>query len=479
MRARATIGLVALLLVAACSGNQLKFAEGNIADPEGFLTSVERAWKKDLADRDVAVHDQARCYFSRNETADALDEFTYCGPVRHGPQETPSSDDSDETESPTTKQQVARDGAWDTYRFTIRESDGEIVLSRPVPHLLGISIRANRTLIRPDDLEPPENAESFAERKVPSAGSDFVTTTEELYELRDVTTPEDGTIITPLTTLSVDEIGSVDTVAGDDGEQAPAKGESFRGLTLSFGRGPHANDYDDAEADGDSSFVDASVEYFVDHDGTHTPLFEDGAPDNSVTVIASVPDGGDTELVVSAAGEEQTISFATGERTSDTAAGFYADEAETDVDEEYPTTEGAQGSFSVSHYLRFDEAVLTPFHPQHGWAEDGNVWLVVGSSDTNLEWEDTDCLVTLERAESARVEVGGETVEDASESVEYEYFDLSDSLTFVFSVPEDEESFDFTYEPVITFRHPDGAASPPSGEVRLDPAEFSIDLSGE
>src|SRR5690606_37661383 len=114
------------------------------------------------------------------------------------------------------------------------------------------------------------------------------------------------------------------------------------GLRLSFSRGPNANDY--ADAGEDSSFVDADVKFFVDHDGKRTPLFEDGIPKAKTTVIASVPKDGDAELVVVAAGEEQTISFTTGERTSDNAAAFYASEEPgellaADVDEEYPTVE--------------------------------------------------------------------------------------------------------------------------------------------
>lgn len=212
--------------------------------------------------------------------------------------------------------------------------------------------------------------------------------------------PEDGAVVTPAGTLTVDEVEVVETVpAGEIGlseeeegqeeqdeqvEQAQAtaaEGEEFRILTMSFTPDEATEGIGDEVLD-----VDAALALSIG--GVQSHLHDlDGQQD--FRILFSVPQDGSGSLTISSEGHDQSIDVLTGERAEDeVSAGYYREVTNQDLNHTFPVEsdrvvlqherrEGDEGQASVDYDLRVNSVGLAGWSEQEGWAAPGEAWLVI------------------------------------------------------------------------------------------------------
>lgn len=351
---------VVLGLSAGCGGEPVKFAGESVEEPEAFLSTIERTWRSDIAQDRVTKHKDARCYFSTPADGDSetIEQIVYCGPIRHYTEKSASeaADDAKEAreagdgaddEGPEPGD--AGPGSWDTYLFQATSSDpgsdnSDFQLIDPRPELWGTEVTTGMKLFRPDGEEPPADASKLAAPKPPPVDDGYVEVTDEV-DIKQAKQPRHARIVTPRTTVTVSQFGTTDQVETDEGRRGPATGERFVVAKLDLTDGRFAERYQNAWGDEDLINADVTYAHQVGDDRKRLDLSSQYAASETqtATIVASVPRKSDPQLLVSAAGKDQTISLTTAKRTSKTAEAFYQASSETGVSRQYATRTFKQG----------------------------------------------------------------------------------------------------------------------------------------
>jgi hypothetical protein len=428
---------VVLGLSAGCGGEPVKFAGESVEEPEAFLSTIERTWRSDIAQDRVTKHKDARCYFSTPADGDSktIEQIVYCGPVRHYTEKSASeaADDAKEHKEAREAREAgdleddegpepgdAGPGSWDTYVFQAISSDpgsenSDYQLIDPRPELWGAEVTGGMKLFRPDGEEPPADASKLAAPKPPPVDNGYVKVTDEV-DIKQAKQPQDARIVTPRTTVTVSQLGTTDQFETDEGRRGPANGEKFVVAKVGLADGPFAERYQNAWGDEDLINADVTYALQVGDDRKRLDLSSQysASDTQTATIVASVPKNSDPQLLVSAAGKDQTISLTTGKRTSRTAEAFYQTRSETGVSRQYATKTFKKGDFALSLSLLFSNAQLVPFDP--------------------------------------------------------------DDVTSIFEVPDDATTFSVTYKPTFTFSSSESAEfyQPTNGAGTLTPLTFDV-----
>ncbi|WP_020577089.1 hypothetical protein [Actinopolymorpha alba] len=434
----------------------MTYSGGKVKEPEQFLASVDNQWRNDLGGARVTRHKEARCYFSAPTESKELDSSVYCGPVRHFVDQIKSdstSDDSSDSQS---------------------SEDSEDTKDRPGPGVC-TDLPGSLQLLRPDGQKPPADGDKLVAPPPPPVEAGYLDPQAQV-DIKGGTKPKDGRVITPRKTVTVEQVGTTDKVATDDGTKGPASGEKFVVATLSFAGGPFDQTYGGTWDSSD--LVNADVSYALQVGSNRKPIKwqesygNDGAAPK--TIVASVPKDADPMLVVSAAGKDQTISLATGERKEE-VAGFYRSKTEVGVSRQYASKQFTKGDFEMSVSLLFKDAQLTPFDPARGWAPDGKTWLVLGTEQVEFDWNSYKYSVFIDRAKTTTVkgDKGGSyrdlTPSDTKDS-------SSDDLSPIFEVDEKATKFDVTFAPTFTFSATSEYFTPRTGSGSLAKLEFALEF---
>lgn len=269
---------------------------------------------------------------------------------------------------------------------------------------------------------------------------------------------DEGKIITPAGTLTIDEVETVQSVPaeeiGQDAEEgeeelAPAEGEEFRILTMSFT--PAEDESLESEPQAALALSTASGQ---DH-------MQDLDSEEELRVLFSVPQDGSAQLTISSEGHDQYLDILTGERVEDEiAAGYYREVTTQDVNHIF-SVEGYQGELTrdgnsvdvtIDYDLAASSVTLAAWSEEYGWAEAGEAWIVV-------EWNYTfdveaDMIDTL-RAED--VDIDGVLVLEDGEEREGHRNDnpgwRENDVVSSFAVPLETTEVELSFEGVIDTLH--------------------------
>lgn len=315
--------------------------------------------------------------------------------------------------------------------------------------------RADDATVPADEERVPEDdADQDAEQPRTDPGFTFEGLSREVT-VTDSQQPDEGQVITPTGTLTVTEVETIEAVAAEeiglepeyaeggdvDGDAdpldyAPAEGEEFRVLNLSFSQ-------DEGAEHGETTSValasDGSQEHLVDLGG-----------EQELRILISVPR--EAQLVVSCDGHDQYMDALSGEREDDeVAAGYYRDVTGQDVNHTFPTetvdlaitSERGSQEGVVNFDAHVSSANLAGWAEGEGWASEGEAWLVV---EWNYEagLEDYPMGVDIEEAWfTLSAAAKGETYsqEEHAESVV-----PRGEVTTAFSVPVDVVDVDISLE---------------------------------
>lgn len=303
--------------------------------------------------------------------------------------------------------------------------------------------------------------------ELPQVDSGF--TYEDLSQnvtVTDTQRPESDEVITPTGTLSIDEVETIESVAPEEVgldpqyedededdfdaeplDYAPAEGEEFRVLNLSFSP--------DDEADhGTSTSVAISDGGAQDH------LFDLGS-EQQHRVLVSASD--DAQLVISSDGHDQYVDIYTGEREEEEiAAGYYREITQQDPSHTFPIEDGSlplldrndevADPFEVEYDFHISSVRLVGWDEENGWASEGEAWLQVdyvfefevdapapnsGAGIEEIDW-------TL-RAESE----GEEFTYDYGERIGGPRHSYGDEGTASFAVPIETVDLDLSFDGTV------------------------------
>ncbi|MGH8792570.1 MAG: hypothetical protein ACRDXX_07995 [Stackebrandtia sp.] len=198
-------------------------------------------------------------------------------------------------------------------------------------------------------------------------------------------------------------------------------------------------------------------------DGEDTELEQ--LPESGQTLAAVIPTGASVELTVTDKERTQTLDLREGARTTEIAS-FYNAEGESSDPKDYSSKASATGDAGsdyvpetreLSIEMTVDPALRSPWHAEHGWADEGEVWITVpvkdirtdsvwgfekGSTEPIMTWKlEQKDLFTLELGDDESVEAEGKqkfVANDEQSPVDGDKSSFDPSAAeLVFAVPED------------------------------------------
>ncbi|MGL5864520.1 MAG: hypothetical protein ACRCYX_01435 [Dermatophilaceae bacterium] len=427
-----------------------------------LLASVEGAWRADIASTEnLSKGTDLRCYFVTDTSENALlVESTGsvtaaqigCGPVR------PLG---------------AGDGeVWDTYAVVLTPNGdgtatfGEFDDDQSGQRLDGVAFW------RPDGDEPSPDADKLAAPPPPPAESRLMEVLdagrgqEVTTELRTVA---GDPLITPLRSFRITGLARTQVARLADGPVRPASGEEFLVVRVETG-GRYPYPEPAAFADRD---VDASTQVVLAVNGDRRSIAElesDGAASLSEktterTLLLSVPRGSTPHLVARTAGREQALSLGDGRRTSTTAAGFYRKSPVVGVSTSLPATTREVGDYTtIRSNVRLEDAVLSAWDPQQGWAPEGKAWLQV-----TYEGE----LPSTVYGYDFRWATGSFTAMADGTKAPFAA-DAGSGAALVWQVPASTRKVDIALTPTLDLRATSDVIEPARATVRLGQVRFSV-----
>ena len=276
----------------------------------------------------------------------------------------------------------------------------------------------------------------------------------------DTQRPENDEVITPTGTLSINEVETIESVGPqevgldpqyeeDDEEDydaepldyAPAEGEDFRVLNLSFTP-------DESADHGTSTSVAISDGGAQDH------LFDLGNQQEFRVLVSASEEA---QLVVSSDGHDQHVDIRTGEREADeVAAGYYREITQQDPSHTFPIEDGslpmldrndeATDAYEADYDFHISSVRLVGWDEENGWASEGGTWLQVdyvfeidaqgpnwGSGIEEVDW-------TLHAGAE-----GEEFTYDYGERIGGPRDNYGDESTASFAVPIETVDLDFSF----------------------------------
>lgn len=423
------------------AGSTMLAVDGTISNADSFVSDIESRWRSgivDLTKDDATIGAGAGCYYVVDATTQQFLQQAVCGPIRR----LGSAPDhvwdlfrvsgyparylasTATTGSPTADSEIFGNGDNTTSagpaESVAPSGPAELVLVAEGLESVGTGVvLPSGNLYRPDGRQPAADAGELAEPAMPTAKPDLFTevSLDGLSTSAAVTIdPAKNTVVTPGGTLSIDAVATVDALSatGDQattttagggygtstaqptaGRQlAPAKGYSFRVVTVSFTKGWPKGD--EAFAPGENSYDPPlsapDVKVTLINGGTRTDVTNAivGQDPSSKTFAISIKDGTDPQFAVSAAGREQAISMVKATRLVDPeSAVYYRANRQVAVNNGIPAMTKAKeydGGFgpetaTVTYNLSVGDVRLTAYNAVVGWAPKGQVWVQVKTAD--------------------------------------------------------------------------------------------------
>lgn len=380
-------GGVAVMLTSCGGGNV-----SGLDNAEDFLDEATEAWLESLPSDNMAIHDDAGCFLVVDADEEVTGELA-CGGARS---------------------LFAEDGeVWDTTTFDYSEdSDGDVLaefdenilsaaqMEVPRPEANVVDADGNEAPSALDEVEAPSQPQAdggLVVTPTPDSqngeGTDSVTGSllgdefsRGTYAGGEDSSPERSEIITPAGTITVEALGSAETVTVDGvpGQRgvpedesavphAPADGETFTYLWTSF------QENELPEAPENDAYLDLGDEQI------DLSSLEGGG-------LVSVPDSGADLVVTTGEDIEQRYDLTTGVRESDPITdGFYIEnryQPEAGITLDFPDFEDTlteddvnspsqAGDLTISTEATIDSYSINAWNPQMGWADEGEAWLEV------------------------------------------------------------------------------------------------------
>lgn len=329
--------------IRAADGRRLVGAEVAIeAADDDFLDAAD--------DAGASVSDDSACFFGGSRTRAgqflAEDEI-WCGPVLLL--------DSDPQE------------AWTRWSFSVRAGASFALAEASRPSITSLSttiaLDAGLDLARPDGREPAR-ADDLELPDADAVADDFVDVLEELPGTVDLEAPADGRLVIPSRSLTVTGLARV-----------PKIGSGREAVVASKGHELVVVEHEVTPTDGGP--LDRGTAQLV-VDGRRIPFTDWGSLDGTATLVVSVPDDArEVDLEVLFDGRTQRLSLLTGERAAGAPAALYRASTSVGVGVELAVSAALPVGDPVSAGGVVTEARVLAWTDEHGWAPDGQAFLVL------------------------------------------------------------------------------------------------------
>ena len=377
MMMRAGIALAAgLLLVTGCGASGLETGAGTVEQKtaEAFLTTAESAWHRQVdAEPTKNLSPEARCYFVTGADGNKSLGTVACGPLR--------------------RLGTAEHRVWDIVRIEPTGGDKpglEIPDQEPWKQS---QVRPDSSALwRPDDNKAADDADALAAPPAPAAPAALTEISDKSQSLE--LKPATDKLILPDGTVTLKGIATPETIGNGTEVQAPATGEKFVVAVISTS--PTVDQltgnpaYDPQDRTPGSKAV--ATKWTITVGGQKRPVDGLSSSDGSAvtperTIIVSVPKDTTEVLLTATNGSvSQSLSLTSGKRTTSTAAAYYRTSTHAQLNKDLPTKAVNLGStFKSKFSLSLQQAALTPWDPQAGWAPTGQAWVRV-QLDSTLEY---------------------------------------------------------------------------------------------
>ena len=421
-----SIAALAVLSLTACSAEKFTFNGSEVKETDKSLQRIDDQWRSTVTQgAPVNVHDDARCFFQTAESAIAPQAI--CGPVHF-------LGDDESTWMSTAL----------SFQGTSLVADGEFSS--------GASFSPGTSTFGLKNSKPADGTE-LSEPPATRAVS--------LGEILDVTSPglqtrEEGTLLrTPDLALSVNGVDLSKRV-GDATDRVSTEGGMFVSLSMNVKAiSPDSTEEfaEDGSADLQKTKSEVTLRTHIGGKAIEYPL--KSVPSGSFAVaVEGDPDR--YELVLTYAGEEQTIDLATLERTPAVGAAYY-DEIANKLEVEYGPTMGRdllnhgrvespdkdpKWKLSVTYDLSSTER--TAFYPELGWAPKDKAWIIVNNKPGMDKSEYVDKYShglnwTINESKQTLTPKGGQPIKPSASPKDPN----DESLISVFEVPA--SSYEFTF----------------------------------
>lgn len=404
-----------------------------------LLADAEQQWRGALAEGDLTVHRDARCYLSRSDSA-AYNPWLRCGPV----------------------QRPGVQGNWDTLRFTPVAADMEFdayldiddVDPRYTQLVDGEALERADGAVPPDPivLDPPALQPDVQEWVAVPAGVDL-------------DSPDNGSLYALDVSVHIEGVAVAERFGEGGDALIAADGQR---LVLIDGR-VEAGVAGAARYRDNGDFIDFTIPsptQLVIGDDTAIPRdLTDWWPQGQVLLLSVPADVDEVALEVTEFDRTQRLDLLTGELDTPPIAGLQAAEAPVvnlGVDYQHTATaESPDDAWDVTARFAIADAGRYAYDRDLGWAPDGHTWLYVrlaGYDLDNRQIADDYGLDRLHLNTSLRID--GQTLQPA---------DDGPPRNPVFAIPTATADITFVADPFYTasntFQGPDARAEFPQVTV--------------
>ncbi|GAB3762666.1 hypothetical protein [Microlunatus parietis] len=446
-------------LLVAC-GTTVRVDGAKVDSNVPYLSVLEQAWRDGSAsDKYAQLAKETHCWLLRDPSTEALQPRALCGPIRHL---------SDE----------GAPGVFDELRFEPKlEGDGQVSVDASTISVgqTGIEPPGGVELYRPDG-KAPLAADQVPMPEAPRADRGVVALGDDELLAGGGVPAKNNVIYTPSEDVKVVKFGRVPRLqgGGDAPYYDPAENEEFLAITVEIDR-----------QDGGDETIESSRSYSVRVDGKIKSITENVRDASQATIVASVPIGKDAELIAGVAGLDQTISFRTGERTSKTAAGWYREKSEFDLNKSFDDRVKV-GQFECRHRVTFVGMEISAYDRLEGWAPDGQMWVYLDWVDRLTETEPQVTQAGLYQYKDAKIAATGSvavTVDGRAAGKVVKGEPASEGWNIregrvLLQVPDSAKEIEITYGPKGTFQARSYTdPSPRNGSFSFTPITFGLSLS--
>ncbi|GAB3295087.1 hypothetical protein EK0264_13905 [Epidermidibacterium keratini] len=342
--------VIGLLVFTGFGG--IQNGKGEIKNAAQFLTDTKSQWESELPDDGIEVSKKAGCYYVINGRDEITNEVA-CGPARRA--------------------STGEGEVWDMYYFTVTGSGDNQTASDPGSLKTGQKAPSGESkLVTVEGDAPSDDGLALKEPPLPRVDANSVWFDDQ-YVIDDkskgaeIELDGDPRLVGPGAEVTIDSITEVDAATIDDKLMQAAEDQKFLLVAISGGTG-NVSEY-------------ATNEVTFDLDGESVGTGLDPSYMSSTELLISVPEGGDSSLVLDSDGHQQSLSLTDGKRGDDPAtASYYTDNPEPTVSvgqpASFPATASSAGDqFSLE--MTIDDATLQPYTEIDSWAPDGQVWMTV------------------------------------------------------------------------------------------------------
>ena len=445
MRTRTTVTLVAAALAAAACGSGTTLTAGGapLDDPDQTIETADSTFASQMASADdIAVDDDARCFFHLVTDTDIADQL-YCGPVavRDG------------------------DGPWVTYQLSWHTTDDTAQVDVGANTGTAVSMNDTDQLTRPDGDSPDPDRLTIAP---PAEAPDAVFTLDDLpYTLDDNL---DGAYVNYPSGTDSEGLPDYDTFRLTATDRLSSFGDGYQQVTAADG-----HELVVVRTDFDSH-VDRAV---IVADGTRRPV--DAL--HGRYLVASVPDDAEqVTLEMERDSVMQTLDLESGQRAGEAPAIWYRDTVRDRLGFQFADSHAVSGAeqpsgqprdFTLHVEFTYTNATLQDRNHEDARPSAGSVWLAVDYADLRSFNEGASFFLDW-WFDSNTVLV----VDDNEIELSTSHQGRSDGTLF-FEVSEDFTEGTLQLRPTGEWEHTGTGSSQvtSSGEFTLEEADIDISIS--